>query len=142
MEKYLSLTSHPLPVISHVTAPIAAPWTVTHQAALPMEFSRQEYWSRLPFPTPGHLPNPGIEHESRVSCIEGIFFTMSSTWEAPWRWCVCVCVCVHSVAPLCPTFCDPMDCSLPGCSAHGIFQARRLKWGAISYSRASSQPRD
>ena len=57
-----------------------------------------------------------------------------------WRWCVCVRA--HSVAPLCLTFCDLMDCSLPGCSAHGIFQARRLEWGAISYSRASSQPRD
>ena len=38
--------------------------------------------------------------------------------------------------------CDPMDCSLPGSSAHGIFQARILEWGAISFSRRSSQPRD
>ena len=36
-------------------------WTVTHQVLLSMGFSRQEYWSRLPFPTPGDLPNPGIE---------------------------------------------------------------------------------
>ena len=38
--------------------------------------------------------------------------------------------------------CDPMDCSLPGSSVHGIFQARVLDWGAISFSRGSSRPRD
>ena len=36
-------------------------WTVAHQAPQSMEFSRQEYWSGLPFPSPGDLPNPGIE---------------------------------------------------------------------------------
>ena len=41
-----------------------------------------------------------------------------------------------------PTFCDPMDCSLPGSSVHGILQARILEWGAISYSRESFRPRD
>ena len=39
----------------------ATPWTVAHQAPQSMEFSRQEYWSGLPFPSPGDLPNPGIE---------------------------------------------------------------------------------
>ena len=39
----------------------ATPWTVAHQAPPSMEFSRQEYWSGLPFPSPGDLPNPGIE---------------------------------------------------------------------------------
>ena len=42
----------------------AAPWTVAHQAPLSMEFSRQEYWSGLPFPPPEHLPNPGTEPRS------------------------------------------------------------------------------
>ena len=37
------------------------PWTVAHQAPLSMEFSRQEYWSGLPFPSPGDLPDLGIE---------------------------------------------------------------------------------
>ena len=46
------------------------------------------------------------------------------------------------VAQLCPTLCDPMDCSLPGSSIHGIFQARILEWVAISFSRRSSRPRD
>ena len=39
----------------------AVPWTVACQAPLSVEFSRQEYWSGLPFPSPGNLPNPGIE---------------------------------------------------------------------------------
>ena len=42
------------------------------------------------------------------------------------------------VAQSCPTLSDPMDCSLPGSSAHGIFQARALEWGAIAFSRLSS----
>ena len=41
---------------------LATPWTVAHQAPPSMEFSRQEYWSELPFPSPGDLPNPGIPH--------------------------------------------------------------------------------
>ena len=39
----------------------ATPWTAVHQAPLSMRFSRQGYWSGLPFPSPGDLPNPGIE---------------------------------------------------------------------------------
>ena len=46
------------------------------------------------------------------------------------------------VAPLCLTLCDPMDCSLPGSSVHGILQARILKWVAIPFSRGSSWPRE
>ena len=47
-------------------------------------------------------------------------------------------VCAQS----CPTLCDPMDCSLPGSSDRGIFQARILEWIAVSFCRGSSQPRD
>ena len=46
------------------------------------------------------------------------------------------------VAQSCPTLCDPVDCSLPGFSVHGIFQARILEWVTISFSRGSSRPRD
>ena len=46
------------------------------------------------------------------------------------------------VAQLCPTLCDPIDCSLPGSSARGILQARVLEWVAVSFSKRSSQPRD
>ena len=69
------------------------------QAPLSLGYSRQEYWSGLPFPSPVH------ENESE-----------------------------SEVAQLCPTLCDPMDCSLPGFSVHGIFQARALEWGAIAFS--------
>ena len=60
------------------------PWTVAHQAPLSMEFSRQEYWGGLPFPTSGDFPDPGIEPASlRSPSLAGGFFTTSATWEAP-----------------------------------------------------------
>ena len=46
------------------------------------------------------------------------------------------------IAQSCSTLCDPMACSLPGSSVHGILQARILEWVAIPFSRGSSQPRD
>ena len=46
------------------------------------------------------------------------------------------------VVQSCPTLCDPVDCSLPGFSIHGILQARILEWVTISFSRGSSRPRD
>ena len=52
------------------------PRTVAHQAPLPMEFSRQEYWNRLPFSSPGDLPDPGIEPVSLASpALAGGFLT-------------------------------------------------------------------
>ena len=56
--KYSEVKSH-----SHVQL-FATPWTVAHQALPSMGFSRQEYWSGLPFPSPGDVPNPGIEPRS------------------------------------------------------------------------------
>ena len=50
--------------------------------------------------------------------------------------------CCWLVAQSCPTLCDPLDCSLPGSSIHGISQGRILGWFAVSFSRRSSQPRD
>ena len=59
-------------VVSHS----ANPWTVAHQAALSMEFSRQEYWNRLPLPSPGDLPDPGIKPMFPESpALAGGFFT-------------------------------------------------------------------
>ena len=59
------------------------PWTVAHQAPLSTEFSRQEHWSGLPFPTPGNLPDPGIESTSLVSpALAGGFLTIGTIWEA------------------------------------------------------------
>ena len=59
------------------------PWTVAPQAPLSMGFSRQEYWSGLPFPSPGYLPDPGIELASLMSpVLTGRLFITSITWEA------------------------------------------------------------
>ena len=55
-------------------------WTIACQAPLSMGFSRQEYWSALPCPSPGHLPDPGIEPVSPALASE--FFTTSATWES------------------------------------------------------------
>ena len=55
-------------------------WAVAHQTPLPMEFSRQEYWSGVPFPPPGDLPNPGMDPSSLASpVLAGGFFTTSAT---------------------------------------------------------------
>ena len=56
--------------VSSVVSDSEKPWTVAHQAPLSMVFSRQEYWSGLPYPPPGDLPNPEIEPAFHyVSCI-------------------------------------------------------------------------
>ena len=68
--------------LSHVQL-FAPPQTVARQAPLPMEFSRQEYWSGWPFPSSGALPKPGIKPMSLASpALAGGFFTISTTWEA------------------------------------------------------------
>ena len=53
---------------------LVTPWTVTHQTSLSMEFPRQEYWSGLPFASPGDLPDPGVGPTSWV--LAGGFFTV------------------------------------------------------------------
>ena len=80
--------------LSHIRL-LATWWTAAHQAPPSMGFSRQEYWSGVP------LPSPRCESE---------------------------------VAHSCPTCSDLMNCSPPGSSVHGIFQARVLEWGAIAFS--------
>ena len=62
-------------------------WTVAHQAPLSIGFSRQEYWSVLPCPRLGDLPDPGIEPAPLTSpASTGWFFTTSATWFVPWKW--------------------------------------------------------
>ena len=53
-----------------------------------------------------------------------------------------ICIPPCSASQLCPTLCSLIDCSPPGFSVHGVFQARVLEWVVISSSRKSSQPRD
>ena len=51
---------------------LVTPWTVAHQAPLPIEFSRHQYWSRLPFPSPGDLLDPGIKPGSPVLQVDSL----------------------------------------------------------------------
>ena len=60
----LSITMKVKVVSLSVVSDFATPWTVAPQALLSMGFPRQEYWGRLPFPSPRDLPDPGIESES------------------------------------------------------------------------------
>ena len=108
------------------------PWTVACSSVHVIS-QTQEYWSGLPFPSPGDLPYPNIEPMSPA--LAGGFFTI----EPPGKPFIFLVTLKVSVAQSCPTVCDPMDCSLPGSSVHGIFQARILEWVAISFSGGSSQ---
>ena len=80
-----------------------------HQALLSMGFSMQEFWSRLPFPSP---------QDGGVATILNITVT-----HVPAK-----------LLQLCLTLCDPVNCSLPGSSVHGILQARILEWVPCSVS--------
>ena len=83
--QYLTLKESESVSLSRVRL-FATPWTVARQVPLSMEFSRQEYWSGLPFPTPADLLDPGIKPTSPV--LSGEFFTTGSTREGlfPTRW--------------------------------------------------------
>ena len=72
-----------------------------------------------------------LRRETRIK----MYLTLQSILESMHKTC-------KAVAQSCPTLCNPMDCSLPGSSVHGISQARILKWVAISFFRGSSWPRD
>ena len=97
---------------SHVRLSVT-PWTVAHQAPLSTGFPRQEYWSGLPCPPPGHLLNPGITPKSLT------FHTLAT----------------DSLPPVPPG--KPMDYT-----GQGILQVRILEWAAIPSSRDFSEPRD
>ena len=90
----------------NVSHSVVTPWTVTCQAPLSMDFSRQEYWSGLPFLSPRYLPHPGIwpRIQTLFSCIVGGFFTIWATGKPrhcecfrkngtePWKACLCIMV--------------------------------------------------
>ena len=98
--------------LSHIWL-FVTPSTVAYQASLSMGFSRQEYWSGLPFPSPGD-PDPGIKPGSPTLEADSVSYSYSH---------------------------EPPECSPPGSSVHGLLQARILEWVAISFSRGS-RPRD
>ena len=113
----------------------ATPWTVAYQASPSMGFSRKEYWSELPFPSPGDLPDPGIEPGSPTFQTDPL---TSEPPGKPYDWLLCwSSVQFSSVTLSCPTLCDPMDCTV-----HRILQFRILEWVNFPFSRGSSQPRD
>ena len=118
------------------------PRTAAHLAPLSVGFSSQEYWSGLPFPCPGDLPDPGIEPTSPVSPVLQADSLPLNHWGSPTKARQRSQIPEVKVSPSCPTLCDPMDCSQPGSSVQGILQARILEWVAIPFSRGSSQPRD
>ena len=101
----------------------ATPWTVAHQAPLSMEFSRQEHWSGLPSPSPGDLPNPGIEPRSPSAPALQADSLPLSHWVA-----------AAKSLQSCLTLCNSIDGSPPGSPIPGILQARTLEWVAISFS--------
>ena len=108
----------------------ATPWTVAYQAPQSMEFSRREYWSGLPFPSPGDLLDPGIE--PRSSALQADAVPSEPPGKPQF---------IHAAAAAkslqsCPTLCDPIDASPPGFPVPGILQARTLEWVAISLSNA------
>ena len=130
------------------------PWTVARQAPLSTGYSRPEYWSEFPFASPEDLSDPGI-NPGLLHC-RWILYPLSSQGSplslitaspnitmSPFH---------HrggrarlsqfaaqghrsEVFQSSPTLGDPMDCSSPGSSIHGIFLARVLEWVAISFSR-------
>ena len=85
--------------VAKLSLTFATLWTLAHQAPLSMGFSRQEYLSGLP--SPADLPDPGIEPESPAWQVDNYLHIQFS-----------------SVTQLCPTLCDPMDCSTPGFPVH------------------------
>ena len=88
-------------------------WTIADQAPLSMGFSRQEYYSGLPCPSPGDCPYSEIQAVSLgPPALADRFFTTTSNWEAH------TVVQFSSVAQLCLTLCDPMDCSTSGFPVH------------------------
>ena len=66
---------------AHSCSTLATPWTVAHQAPLSMEFSRQEYWSGLSFPSLGGLPRPGIELGYPTLQADSLLSHQGSLWR-------------------------------------------------------------
>ena len=136
----------------------ATPRTVAHQAPLSIGFSRQEYWSGLPFPSPGDLPESGIEPASlmsdrpispNVSWNAVSFVPQVAVYpyllEVSWIKCPIQQKIVCNVMHTCCCFshirlCNPMEPL--GSSVHRILQARILEWVAMPSSRGSSWLRD
>ena len=128
-----------------IVSDFATLWTIACQAPLSMGFFRQECWSGLLFP----LLQEGLLEWVAISSSSSSGRSQGSNW--------CLLYLLHCrqilyllnqreltlaklLAQSCPTPCDPMDCSLPGSSVHGILQERILKWVAIPFFRGLPDP--
>ena len=136
--------------LSHVQL-LATSWTAAYQAPPSMGFSRQEYWSGGR-KKKGSWKKPFICISKSLAAAKSLQSCptlcdphrrqptrLPHSWDSPGKntgvGCHFLLQCMKvksesEIAQLCPTLRDPMDCSLPGSSAHGIFQARVLEWGA------------
>ena len=137
---------------------LATPWTAAYQAPPPIRFSRQEYWSGLPLPSPIFNLNITYSHKQKwkhvkvnILCrppykdnihlnhywlsFQGLLLTQTLTSQKDSI--SLLKGTLVKVAQSCLTLCDPMDYTV-----HGILQARILERVAFPFSRGSSQPRD
>ena len=113
-------------------------WTVSCYPPLSLEFSRQDYWNALPFPTPGDPSDPGIEPTSVFPALVGGFFITEPPGKSYLR--TCWALLSHSVVSDSLRPHGLVACQAP--LSIGILQARILEWVAMPSSRGSSQPRD
>ena len=126
----------------------ATPEMAAHQAPPSLGFSSQEHWNGLPFPSPKHESEKWKRSHSVVSdSVRPQRWQptrLSHPWDSPGKntgvGChfLLQCMKVESeseVAQWCPTLSNPMDCSLPGPSIHGIFQVRVLELVASAFSQ-------
>ena len=96
------------------------------QAPLPMEFSRQEYWSGLPYPSPGDLPNPRIEPRCPALQVDSLQSEPPGKHES-------------EVTQSCPTLCDSMDSSLHQAPPSMGF-SRQEYWSGLSFPSSGNIP--
>ena len=108
-----------MPLLSHsVVSDSLQPCELARQAPLSMRFSRQKYWSELPWPPPGALPDPEIEPTSLTSpALLADSLPLSCRGET-WYIAHYVNIQFSSVVQLCLTLCDPMNCSTPSFPVH------------------------
>ena len=109
--------------------------------------AREKYYRTVPFLIPAHslidylwnslgfIHTDNSEKKREESCRH-------AEWVLQGEGGGITCYSESEVAQSCPTLCDPMDCSPPGSTVHGILQAKVLEWVASSFSRGSSWPRD
>ena len=122
-----------LAVVSNVKS-----WTIKKAECRRTDAFEVSCWRRLlRVPWTVRRSNQSIVKEINLEySLKGLVLKLQSFGHRMWKWSE------SEVALPCLTLWDPVDCSLPGSSIHGIFQARILEWDAISFSRRSSRPRD